>query len=198
MFMRFSLQYIILFSILVILETIVAISAYIMTNQVDNMVGVRMNYAFSQFNYDPTVRASIHLMQRTVIKLSTRVLTRTIINAFNFQLECCGIHNYAEWFEVSPDGKIPYSCFASQDSISAPFPLGCFKQMSQAIGYVINLIASGTTVIIIFQIICIVSAVIFIIQLKNYRKLLVLQNSPNIGGVTMHTLPPMIEEKVRF
>ncbi|XP_065076952.1 leukocyte surface antigen CD53-like [Ochlerotatus camptorhynchus] len=170
--------YIILFSILVIMETIVAILAYILTNQVENMVDVRMNYAFSQFRYDPNVRASIHFMQRT--------------------LECCGIHNYTDWVEFNPDERIPNSCFTSLEESSAPFPQGCFNQLSQVIEYVINLIASGTTIIIIFQIICIVSAAVFMIQIKNFKKQQALRNSPSTDGITMHTLPSIIEEKGRF
>lgn len=84
------------------------------------------------------------------------------------------------------------------DDGSAPFQRGCLNPLTQIIEYVINLIASGTTIIVIFQVICIVSAVVFIIQLRNYKRQLALRNPSSTGGLIMHTLPPITEEKVRF
>lgn len=65
-----TLQYIVLFAIVVVLEIIVAISAYIMTHRVDDMLTIRMNNAFAQYRYDPDVRHSINDMQRTVTIVS--------------------------------------------------------------------------------------------------------------------------------
>ncbi|KXJ76302.1 hypothetical protein RP20_CCG009917 [Aedes albopictus] len=173
--------YIVLFAIVVVLEIIVAISAYIMTHRVDDMLTIRMNNAFAQYRYDPDVRHSINDMQRT--------------------LQCCGFHRYSDWYEFNEE-RIPSSCFASLEEGSTPFQQGCFHRMSQVIGYVVNLTASGTTIIIIFQIICIISAVVFLIKLKGYRRhqQMVLQNSSHSGGgFTGYTLEPSIaQEKIRF
>lgn len=72
---------------MVILEIIVTISAYIMTNHVAGMVDTRMNYAFSQFQNDPNVRVSIHSMQRTVIGVDGLGLTGTMIDVFQFLVD---------------------------------------------------------------------------------------------------------------
>ncbi|XP_062546930.1 23 kDa integral membrane protein-like [Armigeres subalbatus] len=168
--------YIALFSIVAVLEIIVAISAYVMGHQIDDMLTVTMNGAFSQYPYDPNVRDTINNVQRT--------------------FECCGVHSYTDWYEILM-GTIPPSCHASAGS--TPFQQGCFHRVHQVISYMVNLMASGTTVIIIFQIICIISAVVFLLKLKGFkRQQWALQNSPSATGYSGYNLNPIMQEKPRF
>lgn len=171
--------YIGLFVMLVTLETIVAIASYTMGNRVDTMLRVNLNYAFNRYHNDLSVQRAVDHMQQRV--------------------ECCGFEGYQDWYNWMPpetgESPVPASCF-SLTQTQEPFQAGCFSLMDQLIGYVINLMSSGTTIVIIFQVICIISAVVLVIKLKSFKKHHAAQAS--IRTEVFNNPEPIWEEKVRY
>ncbi|XP_039445571.1 leukocyte surface antigen CD53-like [Culex pipiens pallens] len=175
--------YIALFVTMVILETIVAIASYTMGNRVDSMLRVNLNYAFNRYHGDLSVQRSVDHMQQRV--------------------ECCGFKGYQDWYNwmipETGESPVPASCF-SLTHLQIPFQGGCFSLMNQLIGYVVNLMSSGTTIVIIFQVICIISAVVLVIKLKSFKKHRVAQTSSrtDVYNNDAFNLEPILEEKVRY
>ncbi|XP_058450885.1 tetraspanin-21-like [Malaya genurostris] len=154
--------YIIVYSVTIVMEIIIVVTAYSMVDNADSMLKERMKHAFLEFYNDRGAQRSInHTQQR---------------------LQCCGFDSYSDWYSWPHhedfESSIPVSCFPSPH-YEIPFQIGCFGRLSELITHSLNIIGSGTLISIIFQVICLISAIVFLLQLKNYRKETVSQSTNN-------------------
>ncbi|XP_053692087.1 leukocyte surface antigen CD53-like [Sabethes cyaneus] len=170
--------FIVVYTMLIILEIIIVISTFSLIRNTDSLLGTRMERAFLNFYDDRISHRSVNHMQQ--------------------RLQCCGFKNYSDWYNWPHhddfESSVPMSCFASPQ-YEVPFEVGCFDRMSELIGYLLNVLASGTIVAIIFQAICVISAVVFLIQLRSYRKHETLQRSTGAFPPSVFGLETIPEEK---
>ncbi|XP_319633.4 tetraspanin-6 [Anopheles gambiae] len=139
-----------MFGLMVILEIILASAAFSMYNRVDSMLTRRMNIAIQKFFSDRFMRASFNHMQN--------------------EMNCCGIQSYADWANFHPERDLPNSCCRRVDDGCMPHERGCHAPMSDFIGSRTHMIATGTVIIIVFQVICIVTAIIMGARLSKYKQ----------------------------
>uniref|UniRef100_A0AAG5D7W3 Tetraspanin n=1 Tax=Anopheles atroparvus TaxID=41427 RepID=A0AAG5D7W3_ANOAO len=140
-----------IFSLVVILEIVLAAGAFSMTNRVDSMLHRRMNHVIQRFHTDSFMRASFNHMQ--------------------IEMNCCGINSYNDWPLFHPYRDLPNSCCSRMDEgFCMPRERGCHAPMSDFIGSRVQMIATGTTIIIVFQVVCIITAIIMGARLSVYKK----------------------------
>ncbi|KFB43084.1 hypothetical protein ZHAS_00010765 [Anopheles sinensis] len=107
--------------------------------------------------------------------------------AMIFLMNCCGINSLNDWSLFHPERDLPQSCCNRMDEgFCMPHERGCHAPMSDFIGSRIQMIATGTTVIIVFQVICIITAIIMGARLSVYKRQM---RAMNANG----QLPPLPE-----
>ncbi|XP_058815004.1 leukocyte surface antigen CD53-like [Topomyia yanbarensis] len=170
--------YVIVYSVLIVMEIIIAVTAYNMARSADAMLEARVKNAFLQFYQDRNAQRSVNHMQQ--------------------RLQCCGFESYSDWYswphQDDFESLVPVSCFPSPH-YETPFQIGCFGRMSELIRHVLHIIASGTTISIIFQVICVISAIFFLLQLRTYKKECALRNANSASVPPIYSLETIQEEK---
>ncbi|XP_053676012.1 tetraspanin-6-like [Anopheles nili] len=164
-----------IFGMVVILEVILAVAAFSMYNRVDRMLDRRMRNVIQRFNSDRFMRASFNHMQN--------------------EFDCCGITSYDDWQYFHPGQDLPNSCCRQRDEgFCMPHERGCQTPMADFIGSRISMIATGTTIIIVFQVVCIVTAVIMAARLMMHKRQL---RANAISGIAPAP-SPILTEKPKF
>uniref|UniRef100_A0A182LTQ5 Tetraspanin n=1 Tax=Anopheles culicifacies TaxID=139723 RepID=A0A182LTQ5_9DIPT len=169
-----------MFGLVVILEIILASAAFSMYNRVDSMLTRRMNIVIQQFHNDRFMRASFNHMQTSVR---------------NIRMSCCGIQSYVDWSNFHPDQELPTSCCRRFEEGCMPFERGCHSPMSDFIGSRIHMIATGTTIIIVFQVVCIITAIIMGARLSVYKRRL---REAGMSTGTITAPEPILTEKPKY
>ncbi|XP_050079068.1 tetraspanin-7-like [Anopheles maculipalpis] len=164
-----------MFSLVVILEIILASAAFSMYNRVDSMLTRRMTTGIQRFHTDRFMRSSFNHMQT--------------------EMNCCGVQSYVDWSNFHPNRDLPNSCCRNFEDGCMPHERGCHSPMSDFIGSRIHMIATGTTIIIVFQIVCIITAIIMGARLSLYKKRL-REAGMSTGPVTAPE--PIMTEKPKY
>ncbi|XP_050084556.1 leukocyte surface antigen CD53-like [Anopheles aquasalis] len=170
------------FALVVILEIMLAVTAFSMVNRVDSMLYRRMRIVLERFHTDSFMRASFNHLQR--------------------QMNCCGVNSYEDWSVAHPNYAMPSSCCSGLGSWEnaqencVPRERGCMDPMSDFIGSRVQMIATGTTVIIVFQVICIITAIIMGVRLGLYKRQQRLLEGSALRAVQQPE--PIMTEKPKF
>uniref|UniRef100_A0A182NGM1 Tetraspanin n=1 Tax=Anopheles dirus TaxID=7168 RepID=A0A182NGM1_9DIPT len=164
-----------MFGFVVILEIILASAAFSMYNRVDSMLSRRMNVVIQRFFEDSFMRASFNHMQNS--------------------MNCCGIQSYVDWGDFHPGRDLPNSCCRRFDEGCMPHERGCHAPMSDFIGSRIHMIATGTVIIIVFQVVCIITAIIMGTRLYVYKRQL---RTAGLSSGMVTTSEPVMTEKPKY
>ncbi|XP_058061342.1 CD63 antigen-like [Anopheles bellator] len=167
-----------IYSVIVILEILIAVTAFSMTSRVDRMLNRRMDNVMERFHTDSFMRASFNHMQN--------------------EMNCCGIQSYSDWFEFHPGQHLPNSCCSASGPWTEgygnciPHERGCFGPMSDFVSSRIQMVATGTMIIIVFQVVCIISAIVMGFRLMRYQQ----RGLPDLNSAAMPE--PILTEKPKF
>ncbi|XP_055541244.1 leukocyte surface antigen CD53-like isoform X2 [Wyeomyia smithii] len=147
--------FIVVYSMMIVLEIIIVISTYSLIRNTYRLLEVRMKSVFLDFYRDRNSHRSVNHMQQ--------------------RLQCCGLENYSDWYNWphhdDSQSTVPMSCFASPQ-FEVPFEVGCLNRMNELIG-----------------------AVVFTIQLRNYRKHEAIRVAASANTPPIFRLDPIPEEK---
>ncbi|XP_055597675.1 leukocyte surface antigen CD53-like [Uranotaenia lowii] len=141
--------YVVLYTMMVILEIIGIVSSFNATTRMDAMLESRMFSTFALYLEDITAQGYVNHLQQT--------------------LECCGIHAPTDWHQW-PGYVIPPSCHPGLVEGNAAFPEGCYGSLRRMLENIMNAVSTGTMIVIVFQLLCMLGTIWLLTTLRRFKR----------------------------